>query len=89
LHQLWASLALTEIQQLTAHHRLGCRISIEFALPARDHHLGESATQLIEPHYGTLSALLLLVGISPLRRSTLPSHRIAAHSASSNYRIQV
>ena len=62
-------------------------MSIEFALPARHHHLGENATQPIEPRYGTLAALLLLVGKSPLRRSTLPSHRIAAHSAASNCRI--
>jgi hypothetical protein len=31
--------------------------------------------------------LLLLVGISPLRRRALPAHRIAAHSSASNYRI--
>jgi hypothetical protein len=60
---------------------------IEFSLSARHHHLGESATQPIEPRYGTLSALLLLVGKSPLRRSALPSHRITAHSAAFNCRI--
>ncbi len=54
-------------------------MSLEFALSARHHHLGEYATQPIEPRYGTLSALLLLVGKSPLRRRALPSHRIAAH----------
>jgi hypothetical protein len=57
-------------------------MSIEIALPARHHHLGENATQPIEPCYGTLAALLLLVGKSPLRRCALPSHRIAAHSES-------
>ncbi len=62
-------------------------MSIEIPLPARHHHLGESATQPIEPRYGTLSALLLLVGKSPLRRRALSSHRIAAHSAASNRRI--
>jgi hypothetical protein len=62
-------------------------MSIEISLPARQHPLGESATQPIEPHYGTLAALLLLVGKSPLRRRALPSHRIAAHSAASNCRI--
>ena len=62
-------------------------MSIEFALPARHHHLGEYATQPIEPRYGTLTALLLLVGISPPRRRALPSHRIASHSAASNCRI--
>jgi hypothetical protein len=60
---------------------------IEFSLPARHHHLGESAKQPIAPRYGTLAALLLLVGKGPLRRHALPSHRIAAHSAASNCRI--
>jgi hypothetical protein len=60
---------------------------IEFSLPARHHHLGESATQPIAPRYGTLAALLLLVGKGPLRRHALPSHRITAHSAASNCRI--
>ena len=55
-------------------------MSIEIFLPARHHHLGENATQPMEPRYGTLAALFLLVGISPLRRSTLPTHRIAAPS---------
>jgi hypothetical protein len=60
---------------------------IEISLPARHHPSGENATQPIAPRYGTLAALLLLVGKSPLRRSALPSHRIAAHSAASNCRI--
>ncbi|MGS0754193.1 hypothetical protein ACVBEH_05295, partial [Roseateles sp. GG27B] len=55
-------------------------MSIEIFLPTYLHPLGESATQPIEPRYGTLAALLLLVGKSPLRRRALPSHRIAAHS---------
>jgi hypothetical protein len=55
-------------------------MSIEFALSARHHHLGENATQPIAPRYGTLPALLLLVSISPLRRRALPSHRITLHS---------
>ena len=55
-------------------------MSIEISLPARHHPWGENTTQPIAPRYGTLSALLLLVGISPLRRRALPSHRIAAHS---------
>ena len=54
-------------------------MSFEFALSARHHHVGEYATQPIEPRYGTLAALLLLVGKSPLRRRALPSHRIASH----------
>ncbi len=62
-------------------------MSIEIPLPAHLHPLGERATQPIEPRYGTLAALLLLVGKSPLRRSALPSHRNAAHSAASNCRI--
>ena len=49
--------------------------------------MGENATQPIEPRYGTLAALLLLVGISPLRRHALPVHRIAADLSASNYRI--
>jgi hypothetical protein len=60
---------------------------IEISLPACLHAMGENATQPIEPRYGTLAALLLLVGISPLRRRALPAHRIAAHSSASNYRI--
>jgi hypothetical protein len=60
---------------------------IEIPLPAGHHPLGKNATQPIESHYGTLATLLLLVGISPLRRRALPTHRIAAHSAVSNYRI--
>jgi hypothetical protein len=62
-------------------------MSSEIALPARHHHLGESATHPIAPRYGTLTALLVLVGKSPLRRRALPPHRIAAHSAASNCRI--
>ena len=62
-------------------------MSIEIALPARHHHVGESATQPVEPRYGTLAALLFLVGKSPLRRRALPSHRITAHSAAPNCRI--
>ena len=60
---------------------------VEIFLSASHHPTGENATQPIEPRYGTLAALLLLVGISPLRRRALPAHRIAAHSAVSNYRI--
>ena len=59
----------------------------EISPPACFHPLGENATQPIESHYGTLATLLLLVGISPLRRRALPAHRIAAHSTVSNYRI--
>ena len=62
-------------------------MSIEISPPAHLHPLGESATQPIEPRCGTLSALLLLVGKSPLHRRALPSHRIAAHSTASNCRI--
>ncbi len=58
----------------------------EISLPGCLDPMDENATQPIEPHYGTLAALLLLVGISPLRRRALPAHRIAAHSAASNYR---
>ena len=61
-------------------------MSIEFALPARHHPVGVSATQPIAPRYGTLAALLLLVGKSPLRRRALPSHRIAAHSESRGFK---
>ena len=62
-------------------------MSIEISLPARLHLLGELVMQPIEPRYGTLAALLLLVGRSPLRRRALPSHRITSHSAASNCRI--
>ena len=60
---------------------------IEISLSACLHPMGENATQSIEPLYSTLAELLLLLGISPLRRRALPAHRIAAHSAASNYRI--
>jgi len=59
---------------------------VEFFPPAHHHHLSENATQPIEPRYGTLAALLLLVGISPLRRRALPAHPIAAHSGTSHCR---
>ena len=62
-------------------------MSIEISLPERHQHLGENATQPIEPRYGALAALLFLVGKSPLRRRALLTHRIAAHSAVSNCRI--
>jgi len=48
--------------------------------------LGESATRPIAPRCGTLAALLLLAGTSPLRRHALSAHRITAHSAMSNCR---
>jgi hypothetical protein len=51
--------------------------------------MGENATHPIEPRCGTLAVLLLLLGISPLRRRALPKHRIATLSAASNYRIKV
>ena len=65
-------------------HRLGGFMHTEISPPACFHPLGENATQPIESHYGTLATLLLLVGISPLRRHALPAHRIAAHSSASN-----
>jgi hypothetical protein len=55
-------------------------MSIEFPLPARHHHLGESATQPIALRCATPPALLLLVGKSPLRRCALPSHRTQPRS---------
>jgi hypothetical protein len=42
-----------------------------------------SATHPIELRYRLLSALLLLVGISPPRRCALPAHRNTAHSGAS------
>jgi len=53
---------------LTAHYRLQSRVFVEFLMLAHDHRLGDSATHPIELRYGTLAALLLLVGVSPLRR---------------------
>jgi hypothetical protein len=72
---------------LTASHCREGFVPIEISLSACHHPAGENAAQPIEPRYGTLTALLLLVGISPLRRRALPAHRIAAHSAAPNYRI--
>ena len=60
---------------------------VEISLSASHHPTGKNATHPIEPRYGTLAALLLLVGISPMPRRVLPTHRIATHSAASNYRI--
>ncbi|PKO66838.1 MAG: hypothetical protein CVU22_14275 [Betaproteobacteria bacterium HGW-Betaproteobacteria-16] len=41
---------------------------------------GESATDPIEPPGSTLAVLLLLAGISPLRRHALPAHPLTTHS---------
>lgn len=59
----------------------------EFLMPAHRHQLGSSATYPIEQRYSTLAALLVRVGISPLRRCALHAHCIAAHSGTSNGRI--
>ena len=48
-------------------------MSIENSLPTRHHPLGENATQPIEPRYGTLAALLLLVGKEPTTSARLAS----------------
>ncbi|XVJ70655.1 MAG: hypothetical protein HEQ39_14260 [Rhizobacter sp.] len=47
---------------------------------------GGNATHPIEPRCGTLAALLLIAGMSPLLRRALPAHLIAAHSGASNCR---
>ena len=64
-------------------------MNIDFSAHDPHHLLGDSATHPIEPHYGTLAALLLLVGMSPQRRRALPAHRIAAHSGAPNCGFQV
>jgi len=48
------------------------------------HLLGESATHPIAPPWRVLAALLLLAGISPLRRRVYPAHPKAAHSGTFN-----
>ena len=50
------------------------------------HLLGENATHPIEPPWRAQAALLLLVGMSPLRRRALPAHPMTAHSGVSNCR---
>ncbi|HEX5738317.1 MAG TPA: hypothetical protein VFY22_07390 [Hydrogenophaga sp.] len=50
------------------------------------HHMGESATDPIEPPASALAALLLLAGSSPLRRHALPAPPLTAHSGLSNCR---
>ncbi|HEX5739780.1 MAG TPA: hypothetical protein VFY22_14810 [Hydrogenophaga sp.] len=50
------------------------------------HQMGEGPTSPIEPPGSTLAALLLLAGISLLRRHALPAHALAAHSGLSNCR---
>jgi hypothetical protein len=62
------------------------RRKTEISAYEHPHRLGESATRPIAPRCGTLAALLLLAGMSPLRRHALPAHRITAHSAVSNCR---
>ncbi len=51
--------------------------------------MNEGATDPIEPPGSALAALLLLAGISPLRRRALPAHSLTAHSGPSNCRFQV
>ncbi|MBP8144307.1 hypothetical protein [Pseudorhodoferax sp.] len=62
------------------------RSKAEISAYEHPHRLAESATRPIAPRCGTLAALFLLAGMSPLRRHALPAHRITAHSAVSNYR---
>jgi len=50
------------------------------------HLMGASATDPIEPPGSALAALLLLAGMSPLRRRALPAHPLTAHSGPSNCR---
>ena len=64
-------------------------MNIELSTHDCIHRLGERATRPIAPRYGTLAALLLLVGMSPQHRHALPAHRIAAHLDVFNYRIKV
>jgi hypothetical protein len=59
----------------------------EIFLPAGHHPICENARQSIEQRSGTLAALLLLAGISPLRWRAVPEHRMATHSAASNRRV--
>ena len=61
----------------------------EFLMPVHGHGWGDSATHPIERRNSTLAALLLLAGLSPLRRRDLPAQRFTAHSGASNHRIQV
>lgn len=48
----------------------------------------EGATDPIELSVRALAALLLLAGMSPLRRRALPAHPLKAHSGLSNGRFQ-
>jgi len=48
------------------------------------HLTGGGATGPIEPPGSALAALLLLAGMSPLRRRALPAHSLTAHSGLSN-----
>jgi len=48
-----------------------------------------SAARPLVWRFGPLAALLLLVGMSPLRRRALPATRLARPSGASNYRIWV
>jgi hypothetical protein len=62
-------------------------MNIEISAHEAHHLFGESATHPIEQCFGLLAALLLLAGMSPLRRRALPSPRITAQSGASNCRI--
>ena len=50
------------------------------------HRLGDSATHPNELRCDTLTALLLVAGMSPPPRRALPARRIAARSGASNCR---
>ena len=77
---------MTEKRQLTALFRLQNQMDTKISLHENHCRLGESATHPIELRYGTLTALLLVAGMSPQPRHALSASRIAAHSAASNYR---
>jgi hypothetical protein len=69
---------------LTALRRKEHRMPIEIHAHEVDHRSGESATHPAEPRYGTLAALLVVVGIEPTPPRALPAHRIAAQPGASN-----
>ena len=61
-------------------------MNIETFAHGTPHLMGGGATHPIELRCGTLAALLLVAGSSQPPCRALPTHRITAHSDTSNYR---
>jgi len=72
---------------LTACHDLQSLMNTTIVSICTAHLPGESATHPLVRRFGLHTALLLLVGTSPLRRHALPAPRLAGTSGAFNCRI--